>query len=459
MLDLQWTRNFSLGTIVIALLAALSSLTVLLWKPSQRDGLDMWLFSLEHEALYRTVVADRDTAGQTHVRLRVLSMPALERRMLSGFFGGLPTADLLEVERQIAGRAFTGPIENVGFVDLTDRLRTTGLIDQINPPSFSPWTNRGRIFGLPHDVHPVMLGYRADIVEAAGLDVSQIETWDDFARVLRPLMTDDDADGHPDRYLMGLWESDADRLDTLLLQAGGRYFDDAGACVMDDEVNVRALATMVSWFTGPAPFATDVPDFSAGGNKLKEDGYAIAFLVPDWMCNIWRMQMPGLAGKVKLMPLPAFEPGGRRTSVWGGTMLGIPKTARSFEESWDVAVDFYFSEKLAKELYSRNDIITPVRSHWDDPIFDAPDPFFSGQAKGRMYIELAPQVPLRTSSPYYKLARDSFRDAAAAVAEWARATGAAGPDGLLDRCRQELARARAVVNRQMGRNVFLEVNQ
>lgn len=459
MLDWNWIRSFSLGTWVIALMALVSSVA-LLAAPIRRDeGLEMWLFSLEHEDLYRLVVADRDRAGKTHINLRVLSLPALERRMLSGFFGGLPTADLIEVERQVAGRAFTGPLENIGLSDLTDRLRQSGLIEQINPPSFSPWTNRGRIFGLPHDVHPVMLGYRADIIEEAGIDVAQIETWDDFVRLLRPLMTDANGDGEPDRYLLGLWVTDADRLDTLLLQAGGRYFDDRGVCVLDSDVNAAALAKMVSWMVGPDRIAADVPDFSAGGNKLKEDGYALAYLMPDWMCYIWQTQMPNLAGRVKLMPLPAFEPGGRRTSVWGGTMLGIPKTARSPDASWEAAVDLYFSERLAKELYARNGIVTPVRSYWSDPVFDEPSAYFCNQPKGRMYIDLAPDVPVRDSSPYYKLARDRFRDAAAAVAEWARAQGKSKPEELIEQCHEALARGQAVVRRQMERNVFLEVGQ
>ncbi len=91
------------------------------------------------------------------------------------------------MERRAVARAFAGPIEAVGFVDLTDRLAKDGLLERINTPSFSPWSSRGRVFGLPHDVHPVMLGYRADIVEAAGIDVSKIETWDDFERIMRPL--------------------------------------------------------------------------------------------------------------------------------------------------------------------------------------------------------------------------------------------------------------------------------
>ena len=93
-------------------------------------------------------------------------------------------------------------IEDVGFVDLTERLESEGLLETINRPSFAPWTSRGRIYGIPHDVHPMLLCYRADIIEGAGIDMSKIETWEDFARELRPLMHDLDGDGRPDRFLL-----------------------------------------------------------------------------------------------------------------------------------------------------------------------------------------------------------------------------------------------------------------
>ncbi|MEZ6243320.1 MAG: extracellular solute-binding protein [Phycisphaerales bacterium] len=448
-------RSFSLGTGVITVLALASALTLLARPVRTRPGLDMWIFSPEHEQLYAPVIEAREHTDEPDVNVSVIGIPALQRRMMSGFFAGLATSDLIEVERQMAGQAFTGPLDSVGFLDLTDRLRDEGLLDKINAPSFGPWTSRGRIFGLPHDVHPVLLGYRADIVEAAGIDVSTIETWDDFYRVMRPLMTDEDGDAQPDRYPFALWETDGDRLETLLYQAGGSFFDENDRPRMDTDLNARVLAEMISWCVGPDRVAADVPDFTAAGNKLKLDGYAIAYLMPDWMCNIWRLQLPQLAGKVKVMPLPAWEPGGKRTSVWGGTMIGIPKTSERVEDAWKLAKDLYLSEEIARKLYTLNDIVTPIKTYWGDPMFDEPDEYFSGQAKGRMYVDMAPLIPHRSSSPYAKLALDRFRDAAVALAEWARATHTYEPEAMLSKCHEELARAEGAVRRQMDRNVFL----
>ena len=185
--------------------------------------------------------------------------------MLSGFLSGTPVSDLMEVERSVAGRAFTGPVEDVGFLDLTDRLRDEGLLDKINAPSFGAWTTRGRIFGLPHDVHPVLLAYRSDIVEAAGIDVSQIETWDDLIRAFRPLMKDFDGDGRTDRYILNFWSTNGDVATALMLQAGGRFFDENDRPVINSEINARVLATLATWTAGTTRISVDAPEFSATG--------------------------------------------------------------------------------------------------------------------------------------------------------------------------------------------------
>jgi arabinosaccharide transport system substrate-binding protein len=449
-------RALSPGAWVL-LVAAIVSTGMVLGMPARRSAeLEMWTFARVHAEMYEPIIERGNVEHPGHtVRMVLLSMPALERRMLSGFVAGTDVADLIESERAIVGRAFLGPPESIGFLDLTDRIHAEGLDSRINPPSFSPWTYRGRIYGLPHDVHPVMLGYRSDIVEAAGIDVSQIETWDDFRRVLSPLMADKDGDGKPDRYLLGLYETDPAKIESLLMQAGGGYFEPDGSPMLSSDVNVRALARIVSWFAGPDAMATDVTDFTASGNKLKVDGYAVAYLMPDWMCSIWRIEMPQLAGKVKVMPLPAWEPGGRRTSVWGGTVLGISKASKHADEAWKVAKSLYVSREIAHRLYTELDIISPVKDFWGDAVYDQADPYFSGQRKGRMYIDLAPDVPRRVPSPYYRMAEERMRDAATETAKFLRANPDATRDELEEAARRALEKAQREVRTWMDRNVFL----
>lgn len=447
------------GAAVIALLALVSTIGVALTPDRASQGRVMWTFAAAHHVMYVDRVRAWNATRSPKIDLRLISLPALERRMLSAFLGGVPSADLIEIERRAASRAFAGPLSSVGFYDLTDRLREEGLLDAINAPSFSPWTSRGRVFGLPHDVHPVMLGYRADLVEAAGIDVSKIETWEDFAREFSKLQVDANGDGQPDRYALNMWETHNDHLELLLAQAGGGFFDESNRLTIDSAINARVLATIVTWVAGPSRIASDAPNFSAAGNRLKAEGYVVASFFPDWMGDIWEHEIPSLSGKMKLMPLPAWEKGGRRTSVWGGTMLGIPRTAvrtpEDFEQLWGFAKELYLSEEFTEILYREGGIITPVKAHWASPLFDEPSAYFSGQPVGRMYIGLAPDVPGRNSSPYNTLAMNRVADALVRLAEEARREGIYDLPSLERRASELLRRAHAQVADQIARNVFL----
>jgi len=420
------------------------------------DAVVFWLFSPEHRQLYVPLLENAADMGRP-LDMQLMSIAAIERRMMSGFFGGLPTADLIEVERAVIGRAFTGPLESVGFLDLTDRLHAEGLLDEINPPSFGPVTSRGRIFGLPHDVHPVLLAYRSDIVEAAGIDLSTVETWDDYFTAVAPLMADANNDGEPDRWALSFWPTQLDNIEVLMLQGGGELFDADERPVLNAPRNAELLAEIVSWCVGPDRVAVDIEDFSATGHQQRIDGYAIGYLCPDWMCAIWKLQIPQLAGKVKVIPLPAFEPGGRRTSVRGGTMLGIPKDGSDIELAWKYAKLLYTSPEVARQMYELTDIISPVRSLWDDPVYHQPDPFFSNQPKGALYIEQAPSVPVRTSSPYNRQAVFLLRDAAVELADYAKRTQTGEPESLRSEAARLLDRAQASITRVMERNAFSSV--
>ena len=177
------------------------------------------------------------------------------------------------------------------------------------------------------------------------------------------------------------------------------------------------------------------------------------------MCDIWRHEIPTLSGKMKLMPLPAWTKGGSRTSVWGGTMLGIPRTAattpQEFEKLWAFAKHLYLSPELARELWQRGSIISPVKENWSDPIYDQPEPYFGGQATGRLYIGQAPAIPKRASSPFNTIALQRTQAALERLCDEFKASHAMTPAQLEARADQLLGEAQRYIEEQISRNVFL----
>ncbi|MGB0767281.1 MAG: ABC transporter substrate-binding protein [Phycisphaeraceae bacterium] len=444
---------------MILLLAVSSSVAIAFWPTEKKEGLVFWTFAPHHARMYRPVIdewnqAARDNANEP-IQMHVLSMGALNRRTQSGMWAKTPTSDLVEIEQPSVARFMAGPVDAVGFYDLTDRLRDEGIDKRLNEPSFAPWSSRGKIFGLPHDVHPVLLCYRADLVEAAGIDVSQIETWDDFERLMRPLVADLDGDGKTDRYALGLWYTSARDVETLLLQAGGGTFDEQGNLIIASDANAQALARIVGWCFGPDRIAIDAPEFSPSGNELKLKGRVVAALMPDWLAGVWMNDLSALGGKLKLMPLPAWEPGGRRTSVMGGTMIAIPKTTRDFDAAWSFAKELYLSPDLARQLFDSNHIISPIVDLWDEPYYAAKQPYFSDQRSGLMYIEQAPNVPFRTSSPFHQVAMQQIMDAGVSLKNAAASTGRYDRASLFAEAKRLLQIAEERIEKEMSRNVFI----
>jgi arabinosaccharide transport system substrate-binding protein len=243
------------------------------------------------------------------------------------------------------------------------------------------------------------------------------------------------------------------------LQAGGDVFDAQGRATLDAEINARTLAHLVTWVAGPQRFCVDARDFTAGGDQMRLEGTVVASILPDWMAAVWKSNLPALAGKVKLMRLPAWERGGRRTSVWGGTAIGVTKSAPDFEQSWAAVKHLYLSPRGAESLYRATYIISPVKAHWQLPFYHEPDPFFSGQHVGGLFIAEAPNVPPRATSPYMTLAMEKLMAALVSLKSYAIAHNVFDSDALLPEAHRLLSEEQRDLAARMARNVLYDSAQ
>lgn len=462
-------RGFlSFGGWTVLAIAVVSSLVLLILaivnRGAKEPAVEFWTFAQVHEKTYSPEIDKWNEGAQSGeqlpVEFLVVEGNALVSRTLSAAWAGTPVADMMEVERGQVGSFFTGPIEDVPFADLTDRLHDEGIYDMFPPQAFSLWSSRGRIFGLPHDIHPVVLAYRHDILlEEYGITPeafeASIETWEDFVRVTKPLVRDLDGDGVPDRYPLGIWYTESDQLELLLSQANGGAFDSEGRPTINSETNAMVLAHLVSWCIGPNRIAINAPNFQDGGNQMRREGEVLCAIMPDWLAGVFKVQLPSMAGQWRIMPLPAWEPGGRRTSVWGGTMLSITKSSENFEDAWAFAKHLYLSRELAERLYDLNSIVTPVRDHWDLEIYQRPEPYFADQRIGQLFIDLIPEVPVRVPSPFRNVAQGRFSLAIAGLYRYGRVSGETSFEALNLKAQELLDDQQRLMESDMARNVFL----
>ncbi|MES2465105.1 MAG: extracellular solute-binding protein [Armatimonadota bacterium] len=441
---------FGPAALVLMVLAIISGIAIALTPPPKKNAtLTFWTFAKPHyESYLKAVPAFEKAHPGVTVDLQLVANNGLAQRLQAAFQADLDVPDICEIEISSAGSFFRGPVKNIGFVDLTDRLKSEGLLDRMVESRFSPYTSRGRIFGLPHDVHPVMFAYRRDIMEKAGIDVNSIKTWDDFIRVGQKLTIPQK------RYMLEMSSTGTDQLEAFLFQRDGGYFDAQGNLIFDNDVAAKTLQWYVPLVAKNSKTRIGNTLASSYGSVIAQgmlNDYFVCLVAPDWRTKGMEMDIAGIGGKMALMPLPAAVPGGRRTSTWGGTMLGITKHGQHQDLAWEFAKHLYLNDKDLAARFEGTNILPPVRSAWQEAPFKERRPYWSGQALGEKYAALAPDVPAQYSSPFISQAKSKLGEALIASVQYYERNGENGFDAFVRKTLKDRANE---VRRQIARNPY-----
>ena len=425
---------------------------------SNSDSYDLVFvtFARSHLEGYQQATKEFEKEHGVRIHIQLVSDRAVKDRLQSALMTNAEVPDLVETLADSMGYFTQGPVEDIGFMDLTDLLKQeqvndVTLYDRFVESRFSRLSRNGRIYALPHDVHPLMLCYRRDIVEdELGIDINQIETWDDFTRIGRQVTKDLDGDGNPDRFMIDLDKAGGDFIIPLLQQRDEGLFDVDGNLTLDTEGVVDTIVWYIRQCYGPNRIA-----FSAGWGqtlaKTISDGLVLFYYCPDWRSKQFEMDVPQLEGKLALMSLPAWKPGGRRVSTWGGTGLAITKACKNKELAWAYAKKLYLKREDLADRFMASYILPPVKDAWELPIFQTPIPLYSNQSIGQLYAALAPDIPPNYASPYYELARSKLNEAFMNAAQYYQDQG---ESGLLVYTKSELQRVSGYVEKVMSHNVF-----
>jgi len=404
-----------------------------------------------HFEAYRRAIPRFEREHGVKVQLQQVNWASLQARLQSSVLAGTETPDLAELFEGAMGYFTRGPAEDFGVMDLTDRLKNDGLYDRVVESRFSLWSARGRVYAVPHDVHPVMLAYRTDVVAALGIDVSQLDTWDKFVEAGRRITRDFDGDGVIDHYMIDLRVDGNWGLSTLMLQRGGQFFDADGNVAFATEDTAELIRWYILQTRGPRKIAYDC-GWGQTVAKAMIDGLVVFQWTPDWRSWVFEDEVPSLKGKMALMPMPAWKPGGRRTSVWGGTGLMIMKATKHPDLAWELAKFLYFDTPELGKRFQATNILPVLKDAWNLPEFDRPNPYWSNLPIGKLYAALAPETPPVYSSPVDAQAHIKLDEAYAHAAAHYETHGEAG---LMEVIRANLAKSAADVRRYADRETKL----
>jgi lactose/L-arabinose transport system substrate-binding protein len=291
-----------------------------------------------------------------------------------------------------------------GLLDLTDKVAP--YVDQVNAYRWPDATKDGKIYAMPWDSGPVVMYYRRDVFEKAGLpsDPDQVgelvATWDDYLNVCRTIkektglycFAHNKANNYGRLYEMALWE-----------QGLGYYDAKTGDITIDSEQNVKTLEMLGQFWT---------EDLASDNLEWTDPWYAefasldqpVATLIEaSWMDVFLKSWIaPGTEGLWGVTRMPAGPYGGARAANDGGSTFVINGKSDNPDAAW-AFIEFTLARPESQlKLFSISGFIPALETTYSDPIFQEPDPFFDGQATREVYLDVVKTIPTATIyGPHY----------------------------------------------------------
>lgn len=402
--------------LLLSVVALATGLLVAARPGAPKSDLTLWTFSAEHAAIDREALASFGTQTRTRIAVETLADRAENLRLQSIFLD--PPAErstvpnLVEIEIGQIGRFFRPPVDEIGLLPLNEFLKRDRLSDAFDAARLATWSKDGVVVGLPLDLHPVALAYRSDPFRQAGVDLETARTWPEFQQACETYQTFWQHHGQPQRWAMELSRSTADNLSMMLLQRHVDLIDRDGHPTINADLTVQTLMFYAQLIAGRDRIGLDPGSPTAQARDITQGNVAI-FWMPDWRLAEFKSRFPELAGKMKLIPLPRFEPSDAPTSSWGGTMLGIPRSTNNPELAWRAAKHLLF-DPSAVALRMQDGVLPAVPAQ-RRTVSGEDDPYFSGQNVHVFYADLAQQMPSPRIDPQTVIARAELSVALSAV--------------------------------------------
>jgi len=371
------------------------------WAQDSRRTVTMWTFA-PHTA---EPLKDREAAIEQrfniNLEIEMIAQNVIVQKLQAEILTGGNPPDIIElyIENNIA---MSIDPEKTLVRPLEEYSRNSSVFSSL-PAGRTAWCTYGQhIYGLPRDVHPVVLVYNDTLWKSVGVDLAKIMTWDDFFLAARRL-TAEKVDGQPLHYALPYGNDGLQNTMYMLWQqTGAEILDTSGKPQFTSPEFTAFIIKLREWVSSGAFSEWDWGQFDA----MLANGTLASYPSPDWWISHVDMAAKEGRYQFRVRPLPVYKEGGPRTASWGGTFLAIPKSFSGkgstnplnnrleTAELYSIIEYMQYDVEDCKERLRKTGIIPANPAAWDDPSVQNPDPRFGGQMLTRLQCELAAEMPV-----------------------------------------------------------------
>jgi lactose/L-arabinose transport system substrate-binding protein len=346
--------------------------------------LTIWGFEGTYEGIESQVDAFTQKFPDVKVDIKKFGYDDTHTNLLNAIVAGTGAPDLVGIDVL----RLTQYVD--GLTDLSEQAKP--YLDQFVPPTVSLGSYKGKFYGLATDSEPIGMFYRTDLWDQYGIKEADVETWSDLA--IASAKVYDASQGKVSLIAMGA--NDAQLYEVLAVELGfsGYYFNkDDTQVIVDDPKMVDAVnAIKQLWSTKGVLQNVNGGSYGDEMTAALKSGKVTAQLMgAAWYPLTLTQNMPELAGKWRLMRLPAIEKGGPRIGYQYPTVWIIPQQSKLVASAWELARMSLIGDG-ARRLYEKTQIL-PAYKPLLDELETKSDDYFGGQKLVELSRAIAKDTP------------------------------------------------------------------
>ena len=269
------------------------------------------------------------------------------------------------------------------FFDMNGYIDIEGKVD---PSKISTsYDSEGKLVSIPWDSGPVVMFYREDLFNQAGIDINSIITFEDYISAGKKLK-----EKFPNITMTGLPFTQDENLFRCLLVANKSYYlNNKGEITVASSKAIETLQMIKRLIDEGVAKNTINWD---GGIVANKNGELASWIMGGWWGGTIKDQMPEMKGKWKIAPMPAF-PDGARASSSGGAGLSITAS----EPIKQAAALEFIKESLMNVdnqlmMYEKYSLFPSYLPAYDDERFLKSDDYF-GDDFNKILADVTKEIP------------------------------------------------------------------
>jgi len=346
--------------------------------------LTVWGFEGTYEGIESQVDAFTKKFPNVKVDIKKFGYDDTHTNLLNAIVAGTGAPDLVGIDVL----RLTQYVD--GLTDLSEQAKP--YFDQFVPPTVSLGSYKGKFYGLATDSEPIGMFYRTDLWNQFGIKEADIETWADLANASAKAY--EASQGKVN--LVAMNANDGQLYEVLAVEQGfpGYYFNkDDTQVIVDDPKMIDAVnALKLLW--NAKGVLQNVNGGSYGDEMtaaLKSGKVTAQMMGAAWYPLTLTQNMPELAGKWRLMRLPALQKGGPRIGYQYPTVWIIPQQSKMVASAWELARMSLIGDG-ARRLYDKTKIL-PAYKPLLDELETKSDDYFGGQKLVELSRAIAKDTP------------------------------------------------------------------